>query len=267
MVAQHPRTDKTYKYSVVVVDDEPHARADLKQCLSEHHDFEVVAEAESMRETWQILKHNPKINGIFLDIHIQNESERAGLDFAQKLRRLPHKPWTIFVSGKPEHALEAHRCNPVHFLTKPIADELFEEALDSVRELYPPKPPSIELKQRVLNRDGDYDFAHVWVKTDEVMSISLITDSPKSTCTVHLQNGSCLQNIYDFKIKDFVPFYRSMGFIQIHKSHVINLDYFHSIRVSGSSMDKHLVTLKDSAAQLPVGQKFYNPLKYALNKR
>jgi DNA-binding LytR/AlgR family response regulator len=84
----------------MIVDDEYLARDELKNILKRRHpDFDVVAEAASAQEAWALLKDYPGIDGVFLDIHIQTENERAGLDLAYAINRLADAPWIVFVTG------------------------------------------------------------------------------------------------------------------------------------------------------------------------
>lgn len=88
------------KCAVVILDDEYWARGDLKNILKRRHpDFEVVAEAANSEETWAIIRERPDIDGVFLDIHIQTENERAGLDLAYGINRLARSPWIVFITG------------------------------------------------------------------------------------------------------------------------------------------------------------------------
>ena len=70
------------KRRVIIVDDNPRARSSLKRHLMDRHsDFDVVGEAENTIDGLNLIKtENP--DGAFIDINIQSQSERAGLDFA-----------------------------------------------------------------------------------------------------------------------------------------------------------------------------------------
>ncbi|SJM91196.1 LytR/AlgR family response regulator transcription factor [Crenothrix polyspora] len=109
-------------WRVVLVDDEPLARLGLRHCLTSRHlDFEIVGEAEGMQQARQLIQQDDRIDGVFLDINIETESERAGLDFSFALNNLPNPPWVVFVTGYEKHAVEAiNNIKPVGYLLKPL---------------------------------------------------------------------------------------------------------------------------------------------------
>ncbi len=72
---------------ILVVDDEPNVRLVYKEVLSDGG-YEVL-EAESARETFDILKHEP-IDLVVLDIKLRSES---GLDILQRIaNEFPNLP-------------------------------------------------------------------------------------------------------------------------------------------------------------------------------
>ena len=96
------------RHRVIIVDDEPLAREELASILNAQHlDFAVVGTADNTASAWDLIQCQGPIDGLFLDIDIQSENQRAGLDFALKLNRLATKPWLIFVTGYREYAVEA----------------------------------------------------------------------------------------------------------------------------------------------------------------
>ncbi len=72
---------------VLVVDDEPNVRLVYKEVLSDGG-YEVL-EAESAKDTFDILKHEP-VDLVVLDIKLRSES---GLDVLQRIaNEFPHLP-------------------------------------------------------------------------------------------------------------------------------------------------------------------------------
>ncbi|MGH8557090.1 MAG: LytR/AlgR family response regulator transcription factor [Methylococcales bacterium] len=126
------------KHRVIIVEDEALARDELNAMLNSRHlDFEVVGAVENTARAWDLIQSHENIEGLFLDIDIQTESPRAGLDFALNLQRLERKPWIIFVTGYRDHAIEAFQSFPVNYLIKPVDDVSMDRTLDWVRKNFP----------------------------------------------------------------------------------------------------------------------------------
>jgi DNA-binding LytR/AlgR family response regulator len=88
------------KMRVMIVEDRPLARDELKYLLSLHPDVEVIAECEDTASAWPLIEAG-HIDGVFLDIDIETEGTRAGLDLAYRIDRLafPRIPWLVFTTG------------------------------------------------------------------------------------------------------------------------------------------------------------------------
>ncbi|HKW47007.1 MAG TPA: LytTR family DNA-binding domain-containing protein [Gemmatimonadaceae bacterium] len=113
---------------VLIADDEPLVRAQLRRLLG-GHDVEVVgecADGESvLRETE---RHRP--DALLLDIQMPRLD---GLQVARRLVREP-RPLVVFVTAYDEHAIDALRANAVDYLLKPIEPADLAAALGRIRE-------------------------------------------------------------------------------------------------------------------------------------
>jgi len=101
--------------NVLLVDDEPLARARLRRLLQVHPDIQVMGEAGSAEVAERALNDEPDL--IFLDIEMPGES---GLAWAARLRQRAVPPAIIFTTAHPQHALDAFVSSPVDYLLKPI---------------------------------------------------------------------------------------------------------------------------------------------------
>lgn len=109
---------------VLIVDDEPLARARLRRLLAEHPDILVVGEADHVASAEAALASEPEL--VFLDIEMPGES---GLSWAKRLRQRAVPPAIIFTTAHPGHALEAFASSPVDYLLKPIEREPLAQAI------------------------------------------------------------------------------------------------------------------------------------------
>ena len=113
---------------VVIVEDEPPARAKLRRFLAAHTQYRIVAEAEDVAgglAAWR--GERPEL--LFLDIHLGAEN---GLDLLA--RAPPPFPLVVFTTAYHEHALRAFEFAALDYLLKPFDQQRFERALARVEE-------------------------------------------------------------------------------------------------------------------------------------
>lgn len=113
---------------VVIVEDEPPARAKLRRLLAERPEHRVVAEAEDVAGGLAALReHRPDL--LFLDIRLGAEN---GFDLLA--RASPPLPLLVFTTAYHEHALRAFEVAALDYLLKPFDRERFARTLARVAE-------------------------------------------------------------------------------------------------------------------------------------
>ncbi|WP_049722810.1 LytR/AlgR family response regulator transcription factor [Gilvimarinus polysaccharolyticus] len=116
---------------VLIVDDEPLARARLVRMIDQLSDYQVSAEATDGEQALAaVVQHDPDI--VLLDIHMPGED---GLQAAQAISELDAPPAIIFCTAFSEHALDAFATSAVGYLLKPVRLEQLEAALAKVTQL------------------------------------------------------------------------------------------------------------------------------------
>ena len=112
----------------LIVDDERLARLFLRDLLSAHPDFQIVAEAADPAEAVEAVRqHRPDV--LFLDIQM------SGGDGFQVLNALATDlPFVVFVTAYDRHALRAFEVNALDYLLKPVEPGRLTLALLRLRE-------------------------------------------------------------------------------------------------------------------------------------
>jgi two-component system response regulator AlgR len=125
---------------LLIVDDEPLARARLRALLAECRDppAEVVGEAGTSAQAlaWLEAQADPSsCDGLLLDVHMPGQH---GTALAAELRRRRASgagaPAVVFVTAHAEHAVTAFELEAVDYLTKPVRRDRLQAALARVAE-------------------------------------------------------------------------------------------------------------------------------------
>lgn len=130
------RTGK--KIRVVVVDDEPLARQNIRVLLEEDPEIELIGECGSGAEALKVIqKHAPDL--LFLDIQMPVMS---GFDVLEKIEA-EKIPAIIFVTAFDQYAIRAFEVHALDYLLKPFDDARFEKALGQAKK---------QIEQREINQ-------------------------------------------------------------------------------------------------------------------
>jgi two-component system LytT family response regulator len=115
-------------HAVVIVEDEPPARAKLKRFLAEAPDFRVVAEAANVEDgVSAVTQTAPDV--LYLDIQL---GVRSGFDVIDGLRGVA-SPLIVFTTAYSEYAVRAFEVQALDYLLKPFDRERFSRSLERVR--------------------------------------------------------------------------------------------------------------------------------------
>src|SRR5579871_2504887 len=131
-------------HSVVIVDDEPPARAELSRFFGPVAEFAVVGEADSVETAVEaITTHRPDV--IYLDIQL---GERSGFEVLDAIRGL-YSPYVVFSTAYSEYAVKAFDVQALDSLLKPYDRERFMRSIERTKaELADPEPGDLEERVR-----------------------------------------------------------------------------------------------------------------------
>jgi len=137
---------------ILIVDDEPLARARLKSLVADLAAGEVVAEAGDGHDAIVAVQETGA-EVVLLDIRMPGMD---GLEAARHLSHLQTPPAIIFTTAFDAHALEAFDANAVDYLLKPIRRERLGEALEKARGLN-----QAQLRELEILRPPDSARSHI----------------------------------------------------------------------------------------------------------
>ena len=133
---------------VIIIDDEPPARRELRRLLTDFSWMEIVGEAGNVAQAAAMIEAlSPEL--IFLDIQMPGGS---GFDL---LAGLDHLPQVIFTTAHDEHAVRAFEVNALDYLLKPIDPARLTAALARVKNANAVRTPQPEaVLEQLFVRDG-----------------------------------------------------------------------------------------------------------------
>jgi len=113
---------------VLIVDDEPFARAVIRAYLGSYPQVSIVGEAADGEAALAgVSELDPDL--VFLDVQMPGLD---GLEVAARLRARPDPILIVFVTAFDQHALSAFELNAVDYLLKPFDEERFGATMDRV---------------------------------------------------------------------------------------------------------------------------------------
>jgi len=239
------------KIRVLIVDDEPLARSNLKVLLREDSDIESIAECGSGAEAIaEIRSTRPDL--VFLDVQMP---ECSGFDVLETLKADDFLPVIVFVTAYDEYALQAFDAGALDYLLKPFDDARFILAMQRARQkiaaLAAGQPQ--EIPRLTVRSAGHVVYVPIpdidWVEAADYYVCLHV--GPKS----HLlrQSMAELEQELDSKI-----------FCRIHRSAIVNLRRVRALEVDCAG--EYEVVL-ESGKKLRLSRRFRKELQARMAER
>ncbi len=242
---------------VVIIDDEVNARDSLKQLLDIYcPDVTVVGDAGSVSSGIECIHtNNPDL--VFLDIKMP---DGTGFDLLKRIKKINFK--VIFVTAYEEFAIKAFKFNAIDYLTKPLepeelvnavakgsapvneasVNETIKMLLENIRK---PEVPHRKIVLKTLNT------IHV-VDIDQIIRC----ESDRNYTAFHLVDQE--QILISRSMREYDEMLEGYGFLRVHNSHLINLNY-----ISSFKRDELICVLKDNTL-IPVANRKRDELLSAI---
>ena len=218
-------------YSVVIVDDEPPARAKLARFIAELEDFRVAAEADSVEEGIAVVR-STRPDVLYLDIQL---GTRSGFDLVDGLRDVS-SPLVVFTTAYSEYAVKAFELQALDYLLKPFDRQRFLKSIERTRgALSEPDRSDVEERVRrllaqipgrpaaaaqILVRESDRAF---FLSVDDIQRIS----AAGNYVEVHAKGKVHL--IRD-TLTSFIAQLDASEFLRVHRSHVVRVSFIAEMR-------------------------------------
>lgn len=209
---------------VLIVEDEPLARATLGEFLAEEDDIEVLGEVADGRAAIDAIERlAPDL--LFLDVRLP---ELSGLEV---LERFAQRPAVVFTTAFDRYAVAAFELEAVDYLVKPFGRERFRTTLARVRRRLAEGGAGtmpVGLREGFVARPLRRLFARRRgrIVPVPVTSVERI-EGAGDYCKLHCGAESFLVSL---RLRELEAGLDPERFVRIHRSHLINLDRVTEIR-------------------------------------
>jgi two-component system LytT family response regulator len=207
----------------VVVEDEPIARAQLRDLLAEVDWIEFVGEAADGLSAVRLID-DLKPDLVFLDI------EMPELNGLEVLRRITHDPAVVFTTAYDKFAVSAFELEAIDYLLKPFGRDRLLAALDRVRRAIrdsDDEPVATRANEAMEHLQGTGPLTRIFVRDRGRIVPIAVTDIERLEAdddyvAVHTKGRRYL--VY-LGMSEFEGRLDPQRFLRIHRSHIVNLDH------------------------------------------
>lgn len=218
----------------VVIEDEPHARQNLRDYCAALGWLQIAGEAQDGRTAVQLIDRlEPEL--VFLDVRLP---ELSGL---QVVARIRHAPQIVFTTAYDRYALAAFEVGALDFLLKPFGQKRFETAVGRVLSRLTEAAPATERARAAFASPWKRLFART-AKGIVPIDVRDIRRAQASAdyVEIHTAAGSHLLHMTLAELEARLD---RDQFLRVHRSHLVNLEAV--ARIVAFDERRLLVQLRD----------------------
>ena len=205
----------------LIVDDEPLARENIRLLLNEFaNEIEVIAECKNATEALKAVDHY-RLDVVFLDIQMPGMS---GIKLAEKIKE--YNLQIVFVTAHDEYAVKAFRLSALDYLLKPVELSLLQEVIHKLKLKTAKQKLSEQL--RLYNSSINKQIEQIALPTLHGLEICKLADivclnADESYTEIILADKT--KKIVSRKMGELEEMLNELGFVRVHKSHIINVKH------------------------------------------
>jgi two-component system, LytTR family, response regulator len=233
------------KVTTVIVDDEPIARAGLREMLHAVEWVTVVGEAsDGLAAVEAIDRLRPEL--VLLDVQM------PGLPGTEVLGRLKHQPYVVFTTAHVEHAVDAFELGAIDYILKPFGPARLASAMERVRAAIG-EPSAHSALDRLGPALGHGPISRLFVRSGGAL-VPLSVDrvawfaADGDYVVAHAERSRHLLHLSLARLELRLDAKR---FLRIHRTHVVNLDFVRAFRRGARGS---LVAEMNDGVRLPVSR-------------
>lgn len=211
---------------VLIVDDEPLARARLARQLQALDSCELLGEAADAEEALQQVERlDPDL--VLLDIEMPGDN---GLELARRLSQLELPPALIFCTAHDEFALPAFATAAAGYLLKPVSAVQLREAIAKVQRLSKPQQQLLQRGGDVKGRSRIKAVSRRGVELLPVDSVRCFVADSKYV-VAHHENG---ETVLDESLKELESEFGDR-FVRVHRNALVAVAFISGLQRDGGN--------------------------------
>lgn len=231
--------------SCIIIDDQQHAIDILENYCERIPYLKIINRFTDPLEASKFINLNiDKIDLVFLDIEMPLLS---GMDLL-KAYNLPN---VILATGNSNYALSSYEYGVVDYLLKPYSFDRFSQAVHKVYEKFRSNTKNLTDRQLIKDKDE-----YMFVKTERNKYVKVLF---KDIIYIQRANNYSIFNttkgsvISNFTLTGLEKKLFDKNCVRVHRSHIINMDYF-------ESLEGNNILLKGITKTLELGYKYKDRL-------
>jgi two-component system, LytTR family, response regulator len=223
----------TESIRAVIADDEPVARAGLRDMLGDVDWISVAGEAgNGLAAVETINRLRPDI--AFLDVQM------PGLLGTDVLARLQHKPLVVFTTAYAQHAATAFELGALDYLLKPFGPERLRRTLERVRVALATPAAMPSAVDRLKEAFSDAPMTRLFVRSGgAVLPVAVEHvawfESSGDYVVAHTGQAGKQRYMLHLPLSRLETRLDARKFMRVHRTRIVNLDHVAAFRPYGKS--------------------------------
>ncbi len=234
---------------VLIVDDEPLARENLRILLQDESDIEIVGEcANAIEAIGAVHKLRPDV--LFLDIQMPRIS---GLEMVGMLDS-EHRPYIVFLTAYDSYAVQAFEEHAFDYLLKPIATDRLQKTLARLRQQRSDQDISLlPESQQPLKFIPCSGHSRIYLlQMDDVAFVS------SRMSGVYVTNNEGKEGLTELTLRTLE---HRTPLLRCHRQYLVNMSHLKEIRLEDNGQAELLLR---NGLTIPVSRRYLKPLKESL---
>ncbi|MBB1201552.1 two-component system response regulator YehT [Enterobacteriaceae bacterium 89] len=234
---------------VLIVDDEPLARENLRVLLETQADLEIVGECDNAVEAIGAV-HRLRPDVLFLDIQMPRIS---GLEMVGMLDP-EHRPWVVFLTAFDEYAVKAFEEHAFDYLLKPIEEKRLDKTLARLRQQRSQQDMSVfGESQQALKFIPCTGHSRIWLLQME--DVAFVSSRMSGVYVTNAQGKEGFTELTLRTLESRTPLLRC------HRQHLVNMSHLKEIRLEENGQAELLLK---AGQTVPVSRRYLKSLKEAI---
>ncbi|CCP01807.1 Sensory transduction protein lytT [Erwinia amylovora Ea644] len=236
-------------FSVLIVDDEPLARDNLRILLQDQSDIRIVGEcANAIEATGAVHRLRPDV--LFLDIQMPRIS---GLEMVSMLDPA-HRPWIVFLTAFDEFAVQAFEEHAFDYLLKPVEPSRLAKTLARLRaDRHGQNVPVLPDSQRPLRLIPCSGHRRIILLSLE--EVAFVSSRLSGVYATSLDGTECFTELTLRTLES------RTSLLRCHRQFLVNMAHVREIRLDESGQRALLLR---GGHTVPVSRRYLKSLKEAI---